>query len=120
MSVCPELGGVYSVVRGAQNRFGVAKVLALVPNKNAVHVKVFKRCVNVRPDPAWFEDTVRQSPKALDDILSIGIGVLPITLRVFEHWQPELIFVQPLSDSERRLSEDIIELARPWDDLKYA
>jgi|SRR5881296_2416290 len=117
MTSDPVVGGVYSVARGEERRFGVVKVLAFQPEANTVHARVFDRCANVRPELAWFDD---HTPGVLDNVLGVAIGTLPITTRVFMFWEPEYLFSQALTDTEQELLDTYGVDAQPWDDLQYA
>jgi len=113
----PIVGGVYSVARGKERRFGIVKVLAFVPESNTIHARVFERCVSIRPEVAWFDD---RTPGVLDKVLQVAIGTLPITRRVFAYWQPEFLFAQELTDVEQDLLDAYGVDGKPWDDLQYA
>ncbi|MGB3934407.1 MAG: hypothetical protein WBL29_01710 [Burkholderiales bacterium] len=85
-----------------------------------MNAKVFERCVNVRPELAWFDGPEDRAPGKLDEVLQMGIGLLPVTSRVFDYWEPEFLFAQPLTDEEQSLLDEYGSAAQPWDDLKYA
>jgi len=53
--------------------------------------------------------------------LGMGVGVLPVTLRVFQYWQPEYMFSKEINDEEKKNLEESggIEDVSPWDDLVY-
>ena len=117
-SLEPVAGGVYGVMRGPEKRYGIVKVLGLGPG--AVNAKIFDRCARVRPELAWFDDPEDRIPGKLDEVLGTGIGLLPITPRVFAYWQPQFLFAQALSEAELRLLSERGDAARPWDELRYA
>ncbi len=61
----------------------------------------------------------------MDEELGFGIGVLPVTQRVFDFWQPMLLFSQAITEAEQEdlgscLPAFIDGTAQPWDDLMYA
>jgi hypothetical protein len=111
-----QVGGVYSVAR-AEGYFGVVKVVAHQPERSTIYARTFGPHFKVRPEAEWFED---RQPGKLDEELGIGIGVLPVTQRVFEFWQPELLFSQAITEAEREDLGFCFGMAQPWDDLMYA
>ena len=111
-----QVGGVYSVAR-AEGYFGVVKVVAHQPERNTIYARAFGPHFKVRPGAEWFKD---RQPGKLDEELGIGIGVLPVTQRVFEFWQPELLFSQAITEAEREDLGYCFGMAQPWDDLMYA
>lgn len=117
-SIEPIVGGVYSVMRGPEKVFGIVKVLGLT--SDGVNAKIFDRCANVRPELAWFSNPEDRAPGKLDEVLGTGIGLLPVTPRVFAYWQPEHLFTQALTDEEQGLLNEYGDAGQPWDDLKYA
>jgi hypothetical protein len=110
------VGGVYSVARG-EGGFGVVKVLAHQPEANIVYARIYGAQATARPLLDWFE--AREATK-LDEELGIGIGALPVTRRVFEFWEPELLFSQAITETEEEHLGYCFGVAQPWDDLKYA
>jgi len=52
--------------------------------------------------------------------LGIGIGMVPVTQRVFEFWQPELLFSQAITEAKREDLGYCFGMAKPCDDLIYA
>jgi len=111
-------GGVYCVMRAPERVYGIVKVLGVGPG--AVTAKVFHRCAEVPAQLAWFDDPEDRVPGKLDEVLGMGIGLLPVTPRVFAFWQPEFLFTQALSEAELRLLDDYGDAGQPWDELKYA
>jgi hypothetical protein len=118
MSANPVAGGVYSVKRGDDQRFGIVKILDV--RESAIFAKVFQRCANVRPELAWFDHPDDRAPGKLDEVLELGIGLLPVTPRVFQYWEPLFLFAQDLTDEEQDLLGEYGDVAQPWDDLRYA
>jgi hypothetical protein len=116
-SVEAVAGGVYSVMRGSEKIYGVVKVLGMGPG--AVNARIFDRCADVRPELAWFDNPEERAPGQLDEALGIGIGLLPVTPRVFAYWKPKLLFTQALTDEEQQLLGEYGNAGQPWDDLKY-
>lgn len=94
----------------------MVKVVAYQPERNTVYARTFGSYFKVRPEAEWFED---REPVELDKELVIGIGVLPVTQRVFDYWKPELLFFQAITEAEREDLGYCYGMAQPWDDLKY-
>jgi hypothetical protein len=111
-----EVGGLYSVVRAGET-FGVVKVLAHQPEVDAIYARIFSARARKRPAIDWFEG---QEPGDLDEELGVGIGVLPVTSRVFAFWQPAFLFAQEITEAEREDLGYCLGMAQPWDDLKFA
>jgi hypothetical protein len=85
-------GGLYSV-REAE-MFRVAKVLAL---DRGVHIRIYKpRYVN-RPVHVDLADLTLGT---IHDPDGFGIGHLPINRRTFKAWEPKLIRVDDVDESE--------------------
>src|SRR5262249_32479957 len=99
-----------------EGSFGVVKVVAHQPEKCTVYVRTFAAHFKVRSQADSFAD---QEPGTLDEELGIGIGVLPVTERVFLYWDPGLLFSQAITESEKEGLGYCFGLARPWDDLIY-
>jgi hypothetical protein len=110
-----KVGGVYSVSRGGDT-FGIVKVLAHQPQSRTIYVRTFKPHVTERPRKDWFENP---EVDALDEELGIGIGVLPVTPRVFDYWEPQLLCLQEISAKETQDLGYCLGMAMPWDDLEY-
>jgi hypothetical protein len=109
-----EVGGVYSVVRGCGD-FGLVKVLAFEPDADIVYARTYDARFKAR---SKLPLTVQQrEPSHMLMELRISIGVLPVTQRVFDYWQPELLFLQEITDEERQNLEECLGYAEPWDDL---
>ena len=115
MVVAIQVGAVYSVCR-AEGSFGVVKVVAFQPEERTVYARTFGPYFKERPAAEWFE---QRDASDLDEELGVGIGVLPVTVRVFRFWEPEWLFSQSVSEPEQEDLAYCFGLARPWDDLKY-
>jgi hypothetical protein len=115
MATAIQVGTVYSIRRG-QDAFGVVKVVAFQPEERAVYARTFSPYFKERPVPNWFE---QGDASNFDEELGVGIGVLPITVRVFQYWEPERLFAQEVSEPEQEDLSYCLGLAQPWDDLKY-
>jgi|SRR3954470_15226562 hypothetical protein len=113
-----QAGGVYSVVR--LRSFGVVRVLAYEPQLNAVFARVYNARFEERKRGDEIGEPSRD-PALMLEKLGMGIGVLPVTRRVFEHWEPVFMFAKELNDEERRNLEQSggTEEVSPWDDLIY-
>ena len=111
-----EVGGVYAVVRDGET-FGVVKVLAHQPEADAIYARVFGARALERPAPDWFED---REPGKLDEELGVGVGVLPVTGRVFEVWNPDFLFSQEITEADREDLAYCFGRAQPWVVLKFA
>jgi hypothetical protein len=115
MAVAIQVGAVYSVRRG-DGSFGVVKVIAFQPEERAVYARTFGPHFDERPVADWFE---QREATNLDEALGIGIGVLPVTVRVFRFWEPEPLFVQGVSEAEQEDLSYCVGFAKPWDELRY-
>lgn len=118
MAEGPQVGGVYSVVRGG-GTYGAVKVIAHEAEENTIYARLYQALSQYPPgvDWDWFED---REPGSLDRELGVGIGALPITRRVFDFWQPVLLFSQAITDEERDDLRSCEGAAVPWDKLWYA
>ena len=109
-----QVGGVYSVAR-AKGSFGVVKVVAQ-DEQNTIYARIFGSHFRVRPEAEWFEN---REPGKLVEELRIGIGVLPVTQRVFDFWQPMLLLSQAITEEEQENLGECLGVAQAWDDLIY-
>ena len=111
------VGGVYSVAR-SKGTFGVVKILAYETDKDTVYARTFKIRLPHRIYAKNMNEDVAD-PGGMAMRLGIGIGVLPVTSRVFKYWQPELLFTQAASEEEQSNLKECFGLAQPWDDLLF-
>jgi hypothetical protein len=109
MAVAIQVGAVYSV-RRADGSFGVVKVVAFQPEDRTVYARTFGPYFKERPAADWFE---QREASNLDDELGIGIGVLPVTVRVFRFWEPEWLITQSVSEAEKEDLAYCLGFARP-------
>lgn len=110
-------GGVYSVAR-AKGTFGVVKILAYETDKDTVYARTYRMRLPNRIHAKNMNEDVAD-PDGMAERLGLGVGVLPVTSRVFQYWQPELLFTQAISEDERDNLKECFGLAQPWDDLLY-
>ncbi len=111
------VGGVYSVAR-SKGTFGIVKILADEADKNTVYARTFRMKLPNRIDAKHMKEDVAD-PDGMARRLGIGIGALPVTSRVFQYWEPELLFTQNLSQDEQENLKECFGLAQPWNDLLY-
>jgi hypothetical protein len=112
-----KIGGVYSVAR-VNGTFGVIKILAYQPEIDCIYACTYGAYFNVRTKSDDIGQNDRQ-PEVMLKALGWGIGALPITKRVFEYWQPEYMFTQEISETDKSNLSECYGHAQPWDDLKY-
>ncbi len=111
-----EIGGVYSVAQA--KGFGIVKVLAYQPEIDCVYARSFGALLGERSKAEHITESQRD-PMVMLEKFGWGIGALPVTSRVFEYWQPELMFVQNITEEEHENLSECYGVAKPWDDLKF-
>lgn len=117
MSIEVKLGGVYSVVQ-SRGQFGIVKVIAHEREADTIWVHTYLNRFDARPASDGHADTDPPPQAALGELVT-AIMALPVTMRVFAFWQPELVFVQEIDQEESFVLELCCGGAAPWNDLIY-
>jgi hypothetical protein len=96
----------------------VVKVLAYQPDANTIYARVFDARFKERvPGDSIGEEG--RDPAVMLKALEMGIGVLPVTRRVFDYWQPVFMFMQAITEEEENNLNQVGMEAEPWDDLAF-
>jgi hypothetical protein len=87
-------GDIYSVDDG-DGKIGIVKVLAVDPG--TIHLRLYKNKFDNRPKEI---NTSELSLGGLGDKDGFGIGHVPLDIRGFKNWKPELITNEKVTDEE--------------------
>ena len=117
MSIEVKVGGVYSIAQ-SRGHFGIVKVLAHEREANTIWVHTYRNRFEARPRSDQPAGTGSPLQATLGQLVT-GIMALPVTMRVFEFWQPQFLGMQELDENESFIIEMYGEGASPWNDLIY-